>query len=160
MVRILIMLFVLRYWTQGKSLDWQCVKNYYYFFYNFFDPPPPYRPILTQIKSATKFKIILFSSIYIFLKNLRMLSMVTKMYIQLMLHPNNVYTSCIVGFLSADMAPVEYTLSNCTKFWVLSVLIKWTISDSPRLRKVFKPFRNEGKYLLITTCTIFPQKIA
>ena len=86
--------------------------------------------------------------------------MVTKMYIQLMLHPNNVYTSCIVGFLSADMASVEYTFSNRIIFWVLSVLIKWTISDSPRLRKVFKPFRNEGKYLSITTCTIFPQKIA
>ena len=49
--------------------------------------------------------------------------------------PNNFYTSCVVGFLSADMASVEYTLSNRIIFWVLSVLIKWTISDSPRLRK-------------------------
>ena len=86
--------------------------------------------------------------------------MVTKMYIQLMLHPNNFYRPCIVGFLSADMASVEYTLSNRIIFWVLSVLIKWTISDNPRLRKVFKPFRSEEKYLSITTCTIFPQKIA
>ena len=52
------------------------------------------------------------------------LRMATKMYIQLMLHPNDFYTPCIVGFLSADMAPVAYKLSNLTILWVLSVLIK------------------------------------
>ena len=53
-----------------------------------------------------------------------MISMATKMYIQLMLHSNNFYTPCIVGFLSVDMASVENMLSNLIIFWVLSVLIK------------------------------------
>ena len=36
--------------------------------------------------------------------------------------------------------------------------VKGTISDSLRLRKIFKPFRNKDKYLSITTCTIFTLK--
>ena len=36
--------------------------------------------------------------------------------------------------------------------------LKGIISDSLRLRKIFKPFRNTEKYLSITICTIFPQK--
>ena len=48
------MLLILRYWTQGKSFDWQCVKNYEIILLFFLTTPYT----LTQIKSATKFIIL------------------------------------------------------------------------------------------------------
>ena len=51
------------------------------------------------------------------------------------------------------------TISQVQKL-MLWGCFKGTISDSLRLRKIFKPFRNKEKYLSITPCTIFPQNIA
>ena len=43
-------------------------------------------------------------------------------------------------------------------YWPQERIIKGIISDSLRLRKIFKPFRNKEKYLSITTCIIFLRK--